>query len=89
MDKKDWSTLSNAEMLEEKKKLKKSKLFHALWIGFMLGILIYGLVNWAISPDKNIAFLLPMLLLVGMIRNAFKENPEITALEEELKRRHL
>ena len=89
MEEKDWAQLSDSELLEEKKKLNKSKLFHALWIGFMIGVLIYGLVNWVLSPDKKLAFLMPMLILVHFTRSAIKKNGDNASLIQVLKSRGL
>lgn len=52
MENKDYSTLTDAELLVEKKKLKNAKILHAALIGFLAGILIFGVVSWILSPKK-------------------------------------
>jgi hypothetical protein len=62
MEKKDFSELTDQELLVEKKKLKKAKIFFAASIGFLAGILIFGIVSWSLSPQKHWGFLIPMLI---------------------------
>ena len=45
MEKKNYAEMTNEELLAAKKELRKSKIFHAAWIGFLAGILIFGLVS--------------------------------------------
>lgn len=56
LDKNNLSKLTDEELLIEKKKLQKSKTMHALIIGFMAGILMFGFGGWVLSPDKNLVF---------------------------------
>ncbi len=89
MDKKTFSDLSDQELLIEKKKHNKSKLFHAALIGFLAGILIFGLVAWLLSPEKRLGFFIPMLIPIVFLYKLFK-NPKINSdLEEVLKERNL
>ncbi|MCB2222519.1 MAG: hypothetical protein KQI35_19200 [Bacteroidetes bacterium] len=71
MEKKDFYKLTDEELLVEKKKLKKSKLFHATAIGFLAGILIFGVVSWSLSSEKRLGFLIPMLIPVAFVRKEF------------------
>jgi hypothetical protein len=57
MEKKNFSELTDEELLVEKKKLKKSKILHATIIGFLAGILIFGLVSWSLSSEKRFGIL--------------------------------
>lgn len=67
MEKKDLYKMTDEELLVEKKKLKKSKLWFAIWIGFLAGILIFGVVSWGLSSEKHFGFLIPMLIPVVFI----------------------
>jgi len=89
MEKKDFSTLTDEELLVEKKKLKKSKIFHATYIGFLGGILLFGLIAWTLSPQKELGFLIPMLIPVAFIYKLLKNPNENKDLEEALKERQL
>lgn len=89
MQKKNFSALTDEELLEEKKKLKKSKFFSAASIGFLAGILIFGLVSWGLSSEKQVGFLIPMLIPAVFIYRGLKNPKNNTDLEEVLKERNL
>lgn len=89
MDKKKLSELTDEELLIEKKKLKNSKIIHATLIGFLGGILLFGIVSWSLSSKKNLGFFIPMLLPVFIIYRVIKNSKNNKDLEEILKERHL
>ena len=72
MEKKDLNKLTDEAPSAEKKKLRKSKLFYATSIGFLAGILIFGVVSWSLSPEKHWGFLIPMLIPVVFIYRMLK-----------------
>jgi uncharacterized membrane protein len=85
----DYDSLSDQELLVEKKKLKKSKLFHGFAIGFLVGILLFGFGAWLINPERKIAFLIPMFIPVTFIYKAVRGPNKNRALEEVLRRRKI
>lgn len=89
MEKKDLYNLTDEELLAEKEKLKKSKIFHATAIGFLAGILIFGVVSWSLSSEKRLGFLIPMLIPVVFIYRMLKNPNKNKDLEEVLKERNL
>lgn len=89
MEKKDLYKLSDEELLVEKKKLMKSKIWHAAYIGFLAGILIFGVVSWSLSPQKHLGFLIPMLIPVFFIYKLLKNPNQNQDLEAVLKERGL
>jgi hypothetical protein len=89
MGKKDPFKLTDEELLVEKKKLNKSKIFHATYIGFPAGILIFGFVSWSLSSEKHFGFLIPMLIPVVFIYKLLKTPKKNKDLEEVLKERDL
>jgi hypothetical protein len=89
MKKSDLYKLTDEELLAEKKKLKKSKLFHATLIGFLAGILIFGVVAWALSPENQIGFLIPMFIPIGIIYKMLNNPKSSKDLEGVLKERNL
>lgn len=89
MEAKKVDTLTDEELLKEKKKLKNSKIFHAAWIGFLLGIFTVGMTSWFMNPDRKIGFLIPMLIPIFFIYKAFKNRNANSELEEVLKKRNL
>lgn len=89
MEKKDLFELTDEELLIEKKKLKKSKIIHATIIGFLAGILIFGIVSWIFSPKNFLGFLIPMLIPIFLIYRLVKNSKSNKDLEEVLKEHHL
>jgi type IV secretory pathway TrbD component len=69
--------------------VRKSKLFHATAIGFLAGILIFGVVAWILSSEKHFGFLIPMLIPVVFIYKMLKSSNKGKELEAVLKERDL
>jgi uncharacterized membrane protein len=89
VEKKDTHRLTDEELSVKKKKLMKSKIFHAIAIGFLAGILIFGVVAWSLNPDKQLVFLIPMLIPVVFIYKALKSPNQNKDLEDVSKERNL
>lgn len=89
MEKADLLALTDEQLLVEKKKLKQSKLFHALAIGFLGGILIFGVAAWSMAEEKQVGFLIPMLIPAVFIYRMLKSPNPNHALEEVLAERNL
>lgn len=89
MEKKDFLLMTDDELLIEKRKLKKAKIFHAFSIGFLAGILLFGIVSWSLSADKKIGFFIPMLIPIVFIYKMLKSPKTNKDLEEALKERRL
>ena len=81
MEQKELSELTDQELLEKAKKLKSSKIMHALLVGIMAGIIIYSAVNDTIS----IFTFVPLFFIVKIVKDSKKNK----ALEELLKQRNL
>jgi hypothetical protein len=89
MEKKDLYKLTDEELLVERKKLMKSKLWYAIWIGFLAGILIFGVVAWSLNPEKKLGFLIPMFFPAFFIYKLLKTPNKNKDLEDVLKERGL
>lgn len=89
METRDFDKLTDEELLAEKKKLIKSKLFYATSIGFLAGILIFGVVSWSLSSEKHWGFLIPMFIPVVFIYKIIKTPNTNKDLEDVLKERKL
>lgn len=89
MEKKDLYKLTDEELLDEKKNLKKSKIMHATLIGFVAGILIFAAVYWFLSSEKRIGFLITIVIPVFFIYSLLKNPKTNKDLEEVLKERGL
>jgi hypothetical protein len=89
MEKADLQKLTNEELLVRKKEMKSAKLFHASFLGFLGGILLFGLGAWILSPEKQPGFLVPMIIPVFLIYQLTKGPNKNKDLEEILKERGL
>lgn len=89
MKKEDLYKLTDEELLAEQKKLRKSKLWYAIWIGFLAGIIIFGVVSWSLSPNKRLGFLIPMFFPVYFIYRLLRTPNKNKDLEDVLKERKL
>jgi hypothetical protein len=56
MKKKELSKMTNDELLLEKQKMKSSKIFNAVFIGFLGGILAVGVFSLIVSSKKTLRF---------------------------------
>ncbi len=89
MEKEDLQKLTDQELLLEKKKYKQSKLFHAVAIGFLAGVFIFGMVSWAWSSERRVGFLIPMSIPIFFIYKLLKSPNQGKVLEEVLHERGL
>ncbi len=60
MGKKNLSELTNEELKNEKKELKRRKILNATLIGFLAGIFFIGIV--ASIYKKNVSIIVPLLI---------------------------
>lgn len=84
MTNKDLSELTDEELLDEAKKMKSfSILSNALFIGFLVGIILYSIVknSWGMLT------LIPLYFIYKMINDP--KNKRSKDLEELLKERNL
>ena len=86
---KNFSELTDEELLVEKKKLIKSKVTHALIIGFLAGVIIFGMVGWFMSSQKRLGFFIPMLFPAYFIYRMVKNSRKNQDLEAVLRERKL
>lgn len=81
MKQNELSQLSDEKLLEEFKKIKPSPIIDAFFIGFLIGILIFG---FAVSP-WGAASLLPLSIIYAFL----KKSKRYDALKKELKERNV
>lgn len=77
----ELSKLSDKELLEAAKNNKPSPIIDAFFIGFLVGILIYG----AAANAWGFSFLLPLFLIYLLL----KKPKKYEMLKKELKARNL
>ncbi|WP_111708336.1 FUSC family protein [Lutibacter citreus] len=78
---KEFTNLTNEELLKEKEKIQYNKMVNAIIIGFCVGIFIFSTVK----NGFGFFTFLPLLLTYPFIKNGKK----IKVLAEELKSRNL
>lgn len=67
MDNKDYATLTHEALLAEEKKLKRQEITSAVLIGFLIGVIIYGVAK------GGFGFLfigISLFLIFGISRNS-------------------
>jgi hypothetical protein len=75
------SDLTDEQLLEEAKKLKSSNITNALFIGSLIGIVIYSVVK----NGFGFFILIPLFFVYKLVTGSNKNKP----LEKELKARNL
>lgn len=87
METKNLSELTDAELIVEKKKLKKSKIISATVIGFLAGIVFVGIASSIIV--RNILVIIPLLFPLYFIYNLVRNSKKNKELEVLIKERNL
>ena len=83
MDQKEYSDMSEEELLEEAKKMKSFSITNALLIGFLLGVIFFSIVknSWGMLT------LIPLYFIFKMINDP--KNKKIKELQSILKERNI
>jgi len=89
MENKRFAEMTDEELLVEKKKLRQSKILNAVLIGFLIGVVVFGVAAWSLSPERQLGFLIPILFPVVFLFKLFKKPNPNQDLEEALKERKL
>ena len=81
MTTKKLSVLTDEELIQEGKKLKKAKIINALLIGFMAGAVLWSVIKntWGLLT------LIPLFFIYKLVNNAKKDKD----LEDLLRKRNL
>lgn len=77
----DYSNWTVEELLTEKKKRKKQELFSALLIGFLFGVLIFGIAK------KGFGFIhifIPVVLAYGIYKNSLPNKSELKKIQAKI-----
>ncbi|MDA3944292.1 MAG: FUSC family protein [Bacteroidetes bacterium] len=79
MKQKELSDLTDQELLAEAKKMKSASITNALFIGFLIGIVIYSIAknSWGFLT------LIPLFLAYKLINNSKYDNKELKRLLKE------
>ncbi|RYG21664.1 MAG: FUSC family protein [Chitinophagaceae bacterium] len=82
MEPKSLTELSDQELLQEAKKMKSTAITNAILIGFLIGIVVYSVIQ----NSLGFLTLIPMFLAYKLINNSKYNAKE---LETRLKERNL
>jgi uncharacterized membrane protein len=82
MQQKNPSELTDQELLQAAKKMKSASVMNAFLIGFLIGIVVYGIVK----NGFGFFMLIPLFLIYKLVNNSKYSNKE---LENVLKERNL
>ena len=83
MDTRDLPQLTDQELLEEAKKLRSFSVTNAVLIGFLVGIVVYSIIN----STFGFLMLLPLYLAHRLINDP--RNKKVKEVELLLKQRNL
>lgn len=81
MEQKKWEELTDQELLQEAKNRKSRSPMNAVWIGFLIGVIIFSVVK----SSWGLVTLIPLFFIYKLM-NKSKEDQ---ALSERLKERGL
>ena len=80
-DPKDYSKLTQEELTAARKKLKNNETLSSVLVGFLVGVIIYGLVNK--GPGFLYIFLSVALILL-IVRNSKNQKEKLKEIEAEI-----
>lgn len=82
---KDYAKLTLEELLSEEKKIKRNEAFAAGFIGFLVGIMVYGVVR------NGFGFLyiaIPLAMIVLIYRNSQRQKQALQQIRAEISLRN-
>lgn len=77
----DYSKFTLEELLGEEKRLKRNEAFAAAGIGFLVGVMVYGVVR------NGFGFLyiaIPLAMIVGIYRNSQSQKQNLQQIRAEI-----
>lgn len=82
---KDYAKLTLEELLSEEKKIKRNEAFAAGFIGFLVGIMVYGVAR------NGFGFLyiaIPLAMIVLIYRNSQRQKQALQQIRAEISLRN-
>ena len=81
MDNKDYSKLALGELLKEEKKIKKMEITAAVVIGFLIGVIVYGVAK---NGFGFLYIFIPLLLIAGVAKNSQSLRKKLKQIRAEI-----
>jgi hypothetical protein len=75
---KDYSALTLEELLAEEKKIKRNEITGAVVIGFLVGVMIFGVAS---NGFGIIYTVIPILLIGGIARHSGKQKQVLREIQ--------
>jgi hypothetical protein len=79
MKDKKLSELTDQELIQESKKMKSTRIINASFIGFLIGIVFYSVVNNSVG----LFTLIPLFFAYKMVNKSNYKNEELESLLKE------
>ncbi|MEA5458647.1 hypothetical protein VB796_06345 [Arcicella sp. LKC2W] len=81
LDKKDYSKLTLEELLLEEKKVKQNEILSAGFIGFCVGVMIFGLVK---NGFGFLYIVIPLVLISAFYKNSQVQKQKLKEIQSEI-----
>jgi len=80
-DTKDYSKLTPEELSAQEKKLKRSEILSAVLVGFLVGVMIFGIAK---NGFGFLYIFIPVLLIVGIVKNSQTQKSNLKEIQAEI-----
>jgi hypothetical protein len=85
-EKKDYSKLTLEELFDLEKKIRKNEMYAALGVGFLVGVMVFGVVR------NGFGFLytfIPIVFILVIFRNSKVQKESLAQILLEIKNRNV
>jgi hypothetical protein len=79
--KKDYTTLTLEELFVEEKKVKKTELLSAGLVGFLIGVMVYGVVK---NGFGYLYLAIPLFLITIIYKNSQIQKQNLAQIQAEI-----
>ena len=80
-DKKDYAQLTLEELLAEEKKIKRQDIMSSVFVGFLVGVMLFGLI---MNGFGLLYTAIPLLLIAAVAKNGQTIKAKLKELRKEI-----
>jgi len=80
-DKKDYAQLTLEELLAEEKKIKRQDIMGSVFVGFLVGVMLFGLI---MNGFGLLYTAIPLLLIAAVAKNGQTIKAKLKELRKEI-----
>lgn len=80
-DKKDYAKLTLEELLAEEKKIKRQDITGSVFVGFLVGVMLFGLI---MNGFSLLYTAIPLLIIAAVAKNGQNIKAKLKELREEI-----